>query len=191
VPIDSNTALTSLWRSLPVSVIRSYQRPRQGYTRSRGELCIVSVWYERRSKNGYSPASCIHANHQRLGRSWIPIFATLDYSPYARLPSFSCQPWRTEHRPTYIGTLSASPAPGLAWRGHARYPHELTCGEVPSIIYREDEIGMHGNFLSASYRRVAHFIIRIRSSLFIRRGELRVNRGDRASLLHMLLDYFE
>ncbi len=31
---------------------------------------------------------------------------------------------------------------------------EQTYGSVPSVIYREDESGMHGNFLAASYRRI-------------------------------------
>ena len=33
------------------------------------------------------------------------------------------------------------------------HPHELTCGELPSVIYSGDE-AVHGNFLSASYRRI-------------------------------------
>jgi hypothetical protein len=32
--------------------------------------------------------------------------------------------------------------------------HELTFGEIPSIIYSEMEGGTHGNFLPASYRRI-------------------------------------
>ena len=34
-----------------------------------------------------------------------------------------------------------------------RFNHELTYGEVPSILYRDEE-GVHGNFLSASYRAI-------------------------------------
>ncbi len=33
------------------------------------------------------------------------------------------------------------------------FSHELTCGELPSVIYSGDE-GEHGNFLSAAYRRI-------------------------------------
>ena len=33
------------------------------------------------------------------------------------------------------------------------HPHELTCGELPSVIYSDHE-GAHGNFLPASYRRI-------------------------------------
>jgi hypothetical protein len=33
------------------------------------------------------------------------------------------------------------------------HPHELTCGELPSVIYSDEE-GVHGNFLAASYRRI-------------------------------------
>jgi hypothetical protein len=36
-------------------------------------------------------------------------------------------------------------------RAHA---HELTFGEVPSIVYSQAESGAHGNFLTASYRRI-------------------------------------
>jgi Restriction Endonuclease associating with ARP len=36
-------------------------------------------------------------------------------------------------------------------RAHA---HELTFGEVPSIIYSQAESEVHGNFLTASYRRI-------------------------------------
>lgn len=32
--------------------------------------------------------------------------------------------------------------------------HEMTYGDVPSIIYNEDDAGQHGNFLPASYRRI-------------------------------------
>jgi restriction endonuclease-like protein len=32
--------------------------------------------------------------------------------------------------------------------------HELTYGEVPSVIYAEDATGRHGNFLPAVYRRI-------------------------------------
>jgi hypothetical protein len=32
--------------------------------------------------------------------------------------------------------------------------HETTYGQVPSIVYAEDETGAHGNFLPASYRRI-------------------------------------
>lgn len=32
--------------------------------------------------------------------------------------------------------------------------HELTVAEIPSVIYREDEDGVHGNFLPAAYRRI-------------------------------------
>lgn len=32
--------------------------------------------------------------------------------------------------------------------------HELTYGEVPSVIYSQDETGGHGNFLPAAYRRI-------------------------------------
>jgi hypothetical protein len=34
------------------------------------------------------------------------------------------------------------------------YAHELTFGEVPSIVYTAAENEVHGNFLSASYRRI-------------------------------------
>jgi hypothetical protein len=34
------------------------------------------------------------------------------------------------------------------------YAHELTFGEVPSIVYSEAENELHGNFLAASYRRI-------------------------------------
>jgi hypothetical protein len=33
------------------------------------------------------------------------------------------------------------------------HPHEVTCGELPSVIYSHDD-GVHGNFLSAAYRRI-------------------------------------
>jgi hypothetical protein len=34
------------------------------------------------------------------------------------------------------------------------HAHELTFGEVPSIVYSKAESDVHGNFLSASYRRI-------------------------------------
>lgn len=33
------------------------------------------------------------------------------------------------------------------------HPHELTCGELPSVIYSDND-GVHGNFLPAAYRRI-------------------------------------
>jgi hypothetical protein len=32
--------------------------------------------------------------------------------------------------------------------------HEATYGQVPSVVYAEDEDGRHGNFIAASYRRI-------------------------------------
>jgi hypothetical protein len=57
------------------------------------------------------------------------------------------------------GPLSAAlrqelSARNLEWartRGHA---HEVTLGAVPAVLYREDEKGVHGNFLDASYRAI-------------------------------------
>ena len=40
-------------------------------------------------------------------------------------------------------------------RAASGIPHELTYGSTPSVIYREDEDGVHGNFLDASFRRIA------------------------------------
>jgi len=34
------------------------------------------------------------------------------------------------------------------------FVHEVSFGDVPSVIYSEDEAGVHGNFLAASYRRI-------------------------------------
>jgi hypothetical protein len=34
------------------------------------------------------------------------------------------------------------------------HAHETTYGEVTSVLYREDEAGLHGNFFPASYRRI-------------------------------------
>ena len=36
----------------------------------------------------------------------------------------------------------------------ARFAAEMSYGQVPSIIYAENEAGEHGNFLSASYQRI-------------------------------------
>ena len=36
----------------------------------------------------------------------------------------------------------------------AAFAHEVTFGRVPSIVYRADEQGGHGNFLPASFRRI-------------------------------------
>jgi len=36
----------------------------------------------------------------------------------------------------------------------AAWPAEMSYGQVPSIIYTENEAGEHGNFLSASYKRI-------------------------------------
>jgi hypothetical protein len=38
----------------------------------------------------------------------------------------------------------------------ARFAAEMSYSPVPSIIYGENEIGEHGNFLSASYKRILH-----------------------------------
>jgi hypothetical protein len=45
----------------------------------------------------------------------------------------------------------------LTYRNTARaaaWPAEMSYGQVPSIIYAENEAGHHGNFLSASYQRI-------------------------------------
>src|ERR1700733_14569797 len=45
----------------------------------------------------------------------------------------------------------------LTYRNTARaaaWPAEMSYGQVPSIIYAENEGGHHGNFLSASYQRI-------------------------------------
>ena len=34
------------------------------------------------------------------------------------------------------------------------HEHEVTYGDIPNVIYREDEHGSHGNFLAASYRAI-------------------------------------
>jgi len=36
----------------------------------------------------------------------------------------------------------------------AAFEHELTFGAEPAVIYCEDAVGSHGNFLAASYRRI-------------------------------------
>jgi hypothetical protein len=36
----------------------------------------------------------------------------------------------------------------------ARYNAEMTYGNVPGVIYSENELGEHGNFLPAAYRRI-------------------------------------
>jgi hypothetical protein len=36
----------------------------------------------------------------------------------------------------------------------ARYGAEMTYGSVPSVLYRENEAGEHGNFLPEAYRRI-------------------------------------
>ena len=38
-------------------------------------------------------------------------------------------------------------------RAHA-FTHEATWGSTPSVVYAEDEAGLHGNFFPASYRRI-------------------------------------
>ncbi len=40
----------------------------------------------------------------------------------------------------------------LQWASEHRFLHETTMGNVPAVLYREDERGRHGNFLEASYR---------------------------------------
>lgn len=51
------------------------------------------------------------------------------------------------------GTLRRELSARNLMRGE-QHAHELTFGSVPSVIYREDESGGHGNFLPASYRRI-------------------------------------
>ena len=42
----------------------------------------------------------------------------------------------------------------LQWTVEHGFSHEATLGKTPAILYREDEQGRHGNFLSASYERI-------------------------------------
>jgi hypothetical protein len=65
----------------------------------------------------------------------------------------------------YTGTVTRTPETAgagalrceLSHRNRARaaeYAAEMSYGQVPSIIYGEDEAGQHGNFLTASYKRI-------------------------------------
>ena len=40
----------------------------------------------------------------------------------------------------------------LAWARDHAFAHEVSLGGVPAVLYREDEAGLHGNFLPAAYR---------------------------------------
>ena len=42
----------------------------------------------------------------------------------------------------------------IAWAQVRNCPHEVSLGSVPSVIYREDDLGLHGNFIDASYRAI-------------------------------------
>lgn len=45
-------------------------------------------------------------------------------------------------------------ARNLRWAAEHGFLHEHTVGAVPSVLYRADEQGRHGNFYPASYRRI-------------------------------------
>ena len=42
----------------------------------------------------------------------------------------------------------------LAWARQHGGAHEVSLGSPPTVLYREDEAGNHGNFLDATYRRI-------------------------------------
>ncbi|MGC1781026.1 MAG: hypothetical protein WA708_00740 [Acidobacteriaceae bacterium] len=42
----------------------------------------------------------------------------------------------------------------IAWAHRNRFAHEVSLGEVPVVLYREDEQSRHGNFHPASYPRI-------------------------------------
>lgn len=83
----------------------------------------------------------------------------LDGSLYFRL-SLSCMddpaeslPQEEPRIPRRTGSLRRE----ISFRNQMRaehLEHELTYGEIPSVIYSQDEAGGHGNFLPASYRRI-------------------------------------
>ena len=63
---------------------------------------------------------------------------------------------RTENAPLTVVGASALRRE-ISARNLAHAPagsHETTYGSVPSVLYREDESGAHGNFFPASYRRI-------------------------------------
>lgn len=42
----------------------------------------------------------------------------------------------------------------LNWAKSRNHAHEVSLGAVPAVLYREDEAGVHGNFVDASYRAI-------------------------------------
>ncbi len=40
------------------------------------------------------------------------------------------------------------------WALNHNHAHEVSLGAVSSVLYREDEFGVHGNFLDASYQAI-------------------------------------
>src|ERR1017187_8559211 len=45
-------------------------------------------------------------------------------------------------------------ARNIRWATEHGFLHEHTVGTLPSVLYRADEHGRHGNFYPASYRRI-------------------------------------
>lgn len=64
----------------------------------------------------------------------------------------------------------------VMWALNRNHAHEVSLGAVPSVLYREDEFGVHGNFLDASYQA-------IKASPFWRRRLEKVHTTARRVLL--------
>ena len=42
----------------------------------------------------------------------------------------------------------------IRWAGANNFPHEISLGSTPAVLYREDDTGRHGNFYPSAYRRI-------------------------------------
>ncbi len=45
-------------------------------------------------------------------------------------------------------------ARNILWASSRNHAHEISLGAVPAVLYREDEAGVHGNFIDSSYRAI-------------------------------------
>ncbi|HEY0794258.1 MAG TPA: hypothetical protein VGD64_00620 [Acidisarcina sp.] len=74
---------------------------------------------------------------------------------YERQEQTERQAPRTASSPNYASSLRRELSQlNRKWALDHAFPHEVTRGASPAVLFQEDEAGNHGNFLRASYRAI-------------------------------------
>lgn len=64
-------------------------------------------------------------------------------------------PQSVEYKPRYEAELRRELSErNIRWAQANDFPHEISLGSTPAVLYRNDDAGRHGNFYPSAYRRI-------------------------------------